>query len=184
MNIIFTDRDGVLNDPSLKQGKYVSTVEDWKLFSFVPAAIQKLKAAGYQLIVVTNQAGIAHGQLEVNDLEEIHELLRREAEGSILDIFYCPTKEEGPHTCRKPSPKMILYAAQKHNVDPKECFMIGDAGTDIEAGKNAGCKTILVKTGRGQETLDDPKLKTGPDFVVENFAEAIDTIIKKEREST
>lgn len=127
----------------------------------VPAALKALRESGFTLIVVTNQAGIARGYFSVETLESIHERLNHQlaAHGiHVDDILYCPhhpngslPQYTGACPCRKPQPGLFLAAAEKHDIDLKRSFLIGDKLSDIAAGNRAGCQTILVRTGYGNE---------------------------------
>ncbi|MEJ2252598.1 MAG: D-glycero-beta-D-manno-heptose 1,7-bisphosphate 7-phosphatase [Candidatus Lokiarchaeota archaeon] len=162
---IFLDRDGVIN----KEVNYLSNPKD---FEFIPGsikALRRLQEIGYKLIVITNQSGLARGYFTVETLNKIHNKMKRilrENNVILTDIFICPHHPDitGICECRKPKPGLLIQAKQKYNIDLKNSYMVGDTLKDIQAGKNAGCKTIFVLTGHGEEEkekikeIDDVKI--------------------------
>jgi histidinol-phosphate phosphatase family protein len=144
--VIILDRDGVLNKKAEK-GEYITSVKEWKWIEKSLEAIGILYKMGYQIIIVTNQAGIGRGKMTEKDLEEIHNKMIADVENigaKILDIFYCPhTWDEGCR-CRKPQPGMLLNSQKKYNIDLSRTYFVGDDERDEIAGKLAGMKTHLV----------------------------------------
>jgi histidinol-phosphate phosphatase family protein len=144
--VIFLDRDGVIN----KKPPKAEYVKNWTEFEFLPGAIDALALLtknGYQIYLISNQAGIARGAMTEQDLDTIHENLQRELHNqgaNINGIYYCPHGWNDNCDCRKPKPGMLLQAAREHNLDLTKTFFIGDDERDVEAGNAAGCKTILV----------------------------------------
>jgi D-glycero-D-manno-heptose 1,7-bisphosphate phosphatase len=159
---VFLDRDGTIN---LDHG-YVFRAADFQFIVGAREAIRKLKDAGYLVIVVTNQAGIARGLYDEADLHELHRHLDRELAtyGTAIDAYYyCPHHpEEGrePYlrdcACRKPLPGMLLQAAADFSLKLDSSFLVGDKRSDIQAGVAAGCRSILVQTGYGSGPDDLP----------------------------
>ena len=155
---VFLDRDGTIN----VEKDYLYKVEDFEFISGVPEAIKKLKDAGFQVIVVSNQSGIARGYFDESDVEKLHQYIQTELAtyGTSIDAFYfCPhhpDKGLGAYKvqceCRKGNPGMLLHAAREHDIDMKRSFMVGDKLADIEAGHRAGCQSLLVLTGYGEKT--------------------------------
>lgn len=151
---IFLDRDGTIN----KYVGFLTNIDDFELIDGVAEAIRRLNQSGYLVIVVTNQPVIARGEVTVRELDLIHnkmETLLGNEGAYVDDIFYCPHHPdrgfsgERPEykiecSCRKPRPGMILEAAKKYNIDIEKSWMVGDSINDIEAGKNAGCKTAYI----------------------------------------
>lgn len=181
---IFLDRDGTLNeDPG-----YLGNPNQVKLLPGVGQALSILKKElGFKLIVISNQSGIARGLITKEMVEsvnqKINELL---AEYNVLidAFYYCPShpdfnnKEEC--SCRKPSPEMVLQAANDHQIDIKGSYFVGDSVADIECGINAGLKTILVMSGYGEDSFSSLKKQNKfPTFVAQNIAE-VSSIIKKD----
>lgn len=150
---IFLDRDGVLNQ---EMGDYVFKKEDFKIVDGVPEALKKLKAAGYLLIVITNQSGIAKGLYTRNDVLICHEFLQKQCGNLIDDIYFCPHHEDfnTASLLKKPNSLMIEKAMAKYNIDPKKSWMIGDQPRDIEAGKKAGLKTIFISENKKVATAE------------------------------
>ncbi len=145
---IFFDRDGTLN--SNKEHYYVWKVGDLRLNPGVPEALAKLKSRGYMLIGITNQGGISKGEYTTEDVEGFHKALLEALcqDGAGLDeIYYCPHHDSNENClCRKPLPLMIEKAMARFNIDPALSYMVGDAPRDMEAGKAAGLKTILIES--------------------------------------
>lgn len=149
---VFLDRDGTIN---IDKG-YVHRIEDWE---WVPGAIESLialKSAGFLVIVVTNQAGIARGYYDKTAMEDLHAKINHQLQqhGAQIDGFYhCPHHPEFGEVrdceCRKPLPGMILKASQDYRLNLSGSWLIGDKVSDIQSGLAAGVKSILVKTGYG-----------------------------------
>ena len=148
MKTVFLDRDGVINRNIDKD-----YVKSWSEFEFLPNslnAIRLLTHAGYQLIVVTNQACINKGILRTKALNEIHRKMTAEivgAGGCISAVYYCPHRDEENCICRKPKPGMLVKAASEHKIDIDNSFLIGDSNRDIQAGNKFGVCSLLVLTG-------------------------------------
>lgn len=157
---IFLDRDGTIN----RYVGFLTRIEDFELLPGVAEAIKKINASGYLAIVVTNQPVIARGEVTVEQLQEIHKKMETllGQEGAYVDgIYYCP---HHPHrgyegeipelkidcSCRKPKPGMLLQAAEDFHIDLAQSWMIGDGENDVTAGKQAGCRTILLSTEQNE----------------------------------
>lgn len=180
----FLDRDGVL----IEEEHYLSDPAKARLCSGAAEALRLMKANGYKVIVVSNQAGIAKGYFTMKELKavetRINELLA--AEGLALDgIYYCPHHAQGSVPefcmdcdCRKPKPGMLLAAAEDHQIDLAASVMIGDRVSDLNAGLNAGCKAVaLVHTGYGKEqdlSAFDPAVT----LEAENILSATEKLLK------
>ncbi len=159
---VFLDRDGTIN----KYVGFLKNIDEFELLDGAADAIKALNQSGYLVIVVTNQPVIARGEVTLEELDEIHnkmETLLGNEGAYVDDIFYCPHHPdkgfigEKPEykiecTCRKPKPGMLLKAAEKYNIDLAMSWMIGDHVNDIEAGKNAGCRTAYIGQGRIEDT--------------------------------
>jgi D-glycero-D-manno-heptose 1,7-bisphosphate phosphatase len=143
---VFLDRDGVISRRP-PEGQYVTR---WEEMQFLPGAaegIALLNRAGFQVIVVSNQRCVAKGLLTARDLESMHQQMCDELArtGATIDaVYYCPHEKQPPCCCRKPAPGMLLVAARAHQIDLALSWMIGDSDVDVEAGKNAGCKTARL----------------------------------------
>lgn len=137
---LFLDRDGVIN---INTG-YCNRVEDFHLVPGIMELVRAYRSQGYLPIVVTNQAGIAHGFLTAAGLEAIHSHMATHfiiAGCDLHDIYYCPDKE-GPN--RKPEPGMLLQAQRNHDIDMAASIIIGDQITDVEAGRRAGVGCCIL----------------------------------------
>lgn len=144
---VFLDRDGVINEVLSNRVKFVNKPEHLYLLDGVGEGIKILNDSGFLVFVVTNQGGVGLGFMKESMLNKIHEKMKeviRESGGEIDDISYCPHKPHAGCACRKPEPEMIHKLAEKHQVNLKESYMIGDRDVDIFAGKKAGTKTILI----------------------------------------
>ncbi|MGR3764572.1 D-glycero-alpha-D-manno-heptose-1,7-bisphosphate 7-phosphatase [Rossellomorea sp. NS-SX7] len=144
---VFLDRDGVINEVKSKRVKFVNKPEQFYFLEGVKEAVKLLTDEGYQLFVVTNQGGVGLGYLSHEHLQSIHDYMVGELEtagGKIHEVSCCTHKPHEGCACRKPEPGMILELSEKYNLDLSSSFMIGDREPDIEAGRKAGCKTILI----------------------------------------
>lgn len=173
---IFLDRDGTL----VEEVNFLSRVGDMRLFDETQPALQRLKTAGFLLIVVTNQSGIGRGHFSAADMHAIHDEIQRRT-GSLLDGFYfCPHLPDEGCKCRKPGIGMYLQAAADHPIDIASSWMIGDKLIDLEAGKNAGVRTVLVRTGYGAVHADAAGALA--DAVAESLREAAEIILARSAE--
>jgi D-glycero-D-manno-heptose 1,7-bisphosphate phosphatase len=140
----FLDRDGVLNP--LRQGgrgwRAPLTLEEFEPYPWAAESVGRLKAAGLLTLVVTNQPEIATQELEPRVLEAMNERLKREV--GVDGIYVCPHKDSNVCNCRKPLPGLLFQAAREWGVDAGASFMVGDRWRDVDAGRVAGCVTILV----------------------------------------
>jgi D,D-heptose 1,7-bisphosphate phosphatase len=155
---VFIDRDGVINEIIYHKEMGILdspfNADQIKLLPDVGKAISELKKMGYKTIIVSNQPGIAKNRFSEEEFSKMKEKVRDELkkQGAVVDDeYYCihhPYGKIEEYTkkcnCRKPEPGMILKAAEKHNIDLSNSWMIGDGITDIQAGKKAGCKTIMI----------------------------------------
>ena len=151
---IFLDRDGVLNED---RTDYVYRVEDFIIPEGVPEALRLLKDAGYLLIVITNQAGIAKGLYSRNDVMTCYHYLQDQCGQLIDDIYYSPhhPKYNSESLTRKPGSLLLEKAMAKYNINPDTSWMIGDALRDMQAGKKVGVQTVLIAKGEEQSTEYD-----------------------------
>ncbi len=165
MKLIIIDRDGVINYDS---DVYIKSPEEWLPIPGSLEAIAELNRAGYQVVVATNQSGIARGLYDLNMLEKIHKKIADELAklgGRIDEIFFCPHHPDENCECRKPKPGLLYRIQKKYAVNLKDIFFIGDSIRDIQAAQTAGCKPILVLTGNGKWFLKEyPELLTIPHF--------------------
>jgi D-glycero-D-manno-heptose 1,7-bisphosphate phosphatase len=178
---IFLDRDGVIGENRRDH------VKSWDEFRFLPGvfeAFRALQQAGWPIFVVTNQAIVNRGMVHAHVIDDIHERMVREIEqhgGEIKDIRYCPHDSHEQCGCRKPRAGMLFDLAHQWRIDLTGSYMIGDAWTDIAAGFEAGCHTVLVRSGRGAEQLQLPEMYHVPaHFVADHLAHAVTWILQRE----
>jgi D-glycero-D-manno-heptose 1,7-bisphosphate phosphatase len=153
---VFLDRDGTIN----QEREYLHRIEDFRFIPGVPHAIRLFNRAGFLVVVVTNQSGVARGYYSKEDVDVLHGFISRELAdrgGRVDSWLYCPHHPEGRGayavscSCRKPLPGMLLDAAERLGIDLASSFMVGDKVIDVEAGRAAGCSPILVRSGYGAE---------------------------------
>ncbi|MCI9183605.1 MAG: HAD family hydrolase [Lachnospiraceae bacterium] len=193
--VIFLDRDGTLNE----EVNYLYRKEDLRILEGVPGAIRKLKARGFKIVVVTNQAGVARGYYKEEDVKKLHSYMNEllaASQGAIDHFFYCPHHPYhgiGAYKCRchcrKPETGLLEMAEQYYNVDKERSWMVGDKWTDIQAGIRYGVRTALVGTGYGAEVHREQMLpmeghrKEGGlpyDIYAETFADAAREILRRD----
>jgi D-glycero-D-manno-heptose 1,7-bisphosphate phosphatase len=169
----FLDRDGTIN----REVQYLSHPDQLELLPGVGPALRRLREAGYLLVVVTNQSGIARGYFSDADLEAIHRRLAEQlaAHDVVLDaIYYSAAHPDDGDPCRKPGTGMITRAARELGIDLARSWMVGDKTVDVLTGRNAGLRTVLVKTGYGGT---DGAFDVAPDAVVDDLLGAADVIL-------
>jgi len=172
---IFVDRDGTINE----HVEYLSEPSKFREISGSLEALKMLKAAGYRIVVVTNQPGIGLGYFAREDLFAVNREMMRQATkvGLAIDrIFFCPHSKADGCRCRKPDTLLIERAVSDLNIDLPSSFMIGDMTSDVQLGKNVGCTSVLVTTGRGGQ---DDLCEVTPDLTAENLLEAAKIILAK-----
>jgi D-glycero-D-manno-heptose 1,7-bisphosphate phosphatase len=171
---VFLDRDGVINANLERNGKPVAPTcfADFRLLPGVDDAARRLKAAGFLLVVITNQPDVATGLTPRAECEAIHADIRRRL--PIDDIVVCFHTDADNCTCRKPKAGMIFEAAAKHGIDLAASYMVGDRWRDVRAGHAAGCFTIFIDYGYPQDQSAEP------DEIVTSLAEAASFILNKE----
>jgi D-glycero-D-manno-heptose 1,7-bisphosphate phosphatase len=170
---VLLDRDGTLNE----ERHYLSDPDQLEILAGVPAALRRLAAQGFGLVVVTNQSGVARGYFDIATLGRIHDRLQAllAAEGARLDgIYICPHGPDEDCACRKPLPGMVEQAARDFGFDPAQAFVVGDKAADIDLARAVGAKAILVRTGWGRKTEQEGRCS--PDVIVDDLAGAADWI--------
>ena len=167
---IFLDRDGVLNEDC---PDYLYELEKLVIPEGVVEALQALKKAGYLLIVITNQAGIAKGLYTAENVYAIHEAMQQASGNALDDLYFSPyhPNVSGVSLSRKPGSLMLEKAIAKYNIDVNQSWMIGDRDRDMEAGKNAGVRTIQI--------VPENEPSTG-DFAAVSLFEAAKIILEAE----
>ena len=178
----FLDRDGVINR-NAPEGQYVTRWDDFQMLPGVVEGIGQLHQAGYSVIVVTNQRCVAKGLITERDLQSLHRQMTwylSQAGAAIDAFYYCPHDVEPPCRCRKPAPGMLLDAAGQHGFDLAKSWMIGDSEVDIQAGKNAGCKTARLWVARetGSGPTGSVTLPYDADITAQSLLEAVRQILQ------
>ncbi|MCF2490337.1 HAD-IIIA family hydrolase [Dyadobacter sp. CY347] len=165
---IFLDRDGVLNEDC---PDYLYELEKLVIPEGVVEALQALKKAGYLLVVITNQAGIAKGLYNADNVYAIHEAMQQASGNALDDLYFSPyhPNVSGVSLSRKPGSLMLEKAIAKYNIDVEQSWMIGDRDRDMEAGRNAGAKTIQI--------VPENEASTG-DFAAVSLFEAAKIILE------
>lgn len=183
---VFLDRDGTItnNDDVLEKPN------ELRILPGAISAIKKLNRLGFLVVIVTNQAVIAHGLWKKKEVDGVHALLVRRMKkyGAEIDaIYYCPHHPRAKLKryrleceCRRPNIGLLLRASRRFRIDPKKSFAVGDMTRDILAGKRAGMKTILVKTGLAGK---DGKYRVKPDFVAKDLVAALKIIERNDRKN-
>ena len=184
---VFLDRDGTL----IEEAGYLDRLERLVLFPFSVDAVRLLNRAGLPVVLVTNQAGVARGIFPESFVEEAHAHLRErfEAGGARLDgFYYCPHHPDGTVEayrrscdCRKPGDAMLRRAAAELDIDLARSTVVGDRWHDIEAGRRAGARTVLVRTGYGRTEEQRPKSDLAADAIADNVIEAVSWILQETR---
>lgn len=189
---VFIDRDGTINEIIYYQNLGIIdspfTVEQFKLLPRVGETIKILNQSEFKIILVSNQPGVAKGHFSKEVFEKMREKMRNELakEGAFLDAeYYCLHHPEAKNEkykknceCRKPKPGLLLKATKDLNIDLAKSWMVGDSLTDIEPGKSAGCKTILIGKMKCDlcRLMDEKNIR--PDYIVKDLYMAKDVIMK------
>ena len=170
---VFLDRDGTL----MREVNYCADPKLVEIFADVPEALLRLKEAGYKLIVISNQAGIGRGYFTEGQYRLVEAEVERAIRPATLDaVYFCPDHPDCPTDRRKPGTGMILEAQRDHNIDLARSFLIGDKAIDVDCGRRAGLRTILVKTGYGAK-----ELHALPDWIAEDFRQAAEIVLGQTR---
>ena len=180
---VFLDRDGTI----IWEVDYLRSPAQLRLLPGAAAAVKRLNEAGFAVVIVTNQSGIARGMLTEADLALTNAVLERRLAraGAHLDaVYFCPHHPEvGPPEhrqqceCRKPAPGMLLRAARELDLDLSRSFAVGDSARDLLAGRNAGCRMVLVRTGYGRATEAACGQELAADHVADDLAGAVEWVI-------
>lgn len=175
--VVFIDRDGVIN---VDLWRYV---ESWKEFRFEKGALEGLNALsekGFDIFIISNQAGVGDGVFTEAAMWEIHEkMISAMAKRGITirGARYCTHGKKANCDCRKPRTGLLEKAVARIDFDKKKTYFVGDKLSDLEAGKNFGVKTVLVRTGYGKETEKKLTQKLRPDYVVNDLLDAVPIIL-------
>jgi D-glycero-D-manno-heptose 1,7-bisphosphate phosphatase len=170
---VFLDRDGTLNAAVVRMGKPnpPTSLDEFHLLPGVAVGCARLKAAGYVLVVATNQPDVGRGTQTRTAVEAIHARLCELLPVDRVEVSYDSGREDPPSPFRKPAPGMLLRAAQEVGLDLAQSWMVGDRWRDIDCGKNAGCRTVFIDSGRVED------LRARPDFIVHSFVNAVNIIL-------
>ena len=173
---VFLDRDGVLNRPLVRDGLPFppASVDDFQIYPGVAEECERLKAAGFLLLVVTNQPDVGRGTQSRETVEAMHAKLRAAvpALDAIEVCYHAGSRHGEPCDCRKPRPGMLLRAAAKHDIDLKRSFLIGDRWRDVDCAHAAGCRAVFIDHGYREP------LREKPQFIVRSFSEAVATVLQ------
>lgn len=165
-DLVILDRDGVINEDS---PEFIRSADAWHPLPGAAEAIARLHIAGWRIAVATNQSGIARGLFDTKALTDIHHRMQeviRQAGGRIDHIAFCPHGPEEGCGCRKPAPGLIHRIEAVFGVPVRGAPLVGDARRDLGAARAAGCRPILVRTGKGQQTEQELDSETGEGVMV------------------
>lgn len=173
LRAVFMDRDGVINRALERAGKPCppASLSQFEILSDVPEACAKLKAAGFRLIVATNQPDVGRGTLQQSAVEAMHADMCRQLPIDRVEVCYHPGRGQSDCNCRKPRPGMLLQAARELGVELAQSWMVGDRWRDIDCGHAAGCRTIYI------DRVYAEVLRQAPDFEARNLLEAATIIL-------
>jgi D-glycero-D-manno-heptose 1,7-bisphosphate phosphatase len=181
---LFLDRDGTL----IEERGYVDRIDLLSLFPWSADALRLVNRAGFAAVVITNQSAIGRGIIDERFLNTVHGTLdERLAAGSakIGAYYFCPHHPDAERVeyrqvcrCRKPSPGLIERACREMNLDPSRSVMVGDRWIDVKAGKQAGVRTVLVRTGHGKHEEDTPPEGVRADAILNNLMEAVGWLLR------
>jgi D-glycero-D-manno-heptose 1,7-bisphosphate phosphatase len=168
---VLLDRDGVINED---RDDFIKTPDEWQPIPGSLEAIALLNRQGYQVAVITNQSGIARGLFNLDILAKIHDKMRQlvtEHGGRISAVYFCPHAPDRGCHCRKPKPGLLFQCAHDFQIDLAATAMIGDSYRDLQAATHAGAHPVLVKTGKGMQTLAEYPTLNCPQF--DNLYDAV-----------
>lgn len=169
---VFIDRDGTL----MRDVDYCGDPGEVEIFAGAAAALGELKARGYKIIIITNQSGIGRGYLNEQAYRAVEKEVARQLGAGLIDAtYFCPHAPGEDCDCRKPAPGMVLQAARDHAIDLTRSYFIGDKESDIQCGRRAGTKTILVQTGYGKSAD-----QSAADAVVADLPAAVRFVLSSE----
>lgn len=169
---VFLDRDGVLNRayPDGRSTRPPRSLDELQVLPGVPEALQRLQAAGYALVGVSNQPDLARGLTSATLVGELNAALLARLPG-LVDILVCPHDDADACACRKPRPGLLLEAARRFGLDLSRSALVGDRWSDVEAGRAAGCRTVLIAGPfSGRERCQ-------PDLVARDLAQAAELLL-------
>ncbi len=169
---VFFDRDGTL----IRDRDYLDDPDDVEWYNGAMEAIRNLRNGGFEIVIVTNQSGVARGLFNEETVRNIHDRMRRDLTEEGISppyFYYCPYLEDATveeyrkdSYFRKPSPGMLLQASEDHNLDLPASYMVGDKQSDLKAGHRAGTATILLRTGKAEGMTQDELNEMNPDKIL------------------
>jgi D-glycero-D-manno-heptose 1,7-bisphosphate phosphatase len=166
---VFFDRDGTL----MEEVNYCSDPAKVRVYPGASDALRQLRAAGWRVFVITNQAGIGRGLITEEQYQAVHQEFLRQLGADLVDaVYYCPDPPNVLSPRRKPQPGMVLEAAEEFAIDLSASYLVGDKAIDIECGRRAGTRTVLVLTGYGREQSCEA------DFIARDAVEAVRWIVR------
>ena len=180
MKLVILDRDGVINYDS---AQFIKSPDEWKPIPGSLEAIALLNQSGYRVALATNQSGIGRGLFDMATLNAIHDKMHRalaQLGGRIDALFYCPHAADAKCDCRKPKPGMIEEIGRRFSVDLAGVPSVGDSLRDLEASAALGAQPILVKTGKGECTINNGGLPAGT-WICDDLAQAVQRIIAEDK---
>ena len=184
MKLVLLDRDGVINKNNPDQ---IRNPDAWLPIEGSLEAITKLNQAGYKVVVITNQSGISLGLFTVDDLHAIHQKMHEalgKLGGHVDAVLYCPHSNADECSCRKPKPGMLHDIAKRLGVDLVNVPVVGDSLRDLQAAMAVGAQPVLVRTGKGQSTLDENPALAQQAQIVDNLAEFVENYLKLESQDS
>jgi D-glycero-D-manno-heptose 1,7-bisphosphate phosphatase len=176
MRLIILDRDGVINYDS---DDYIKSVDEWQPIPGSIEAIAKLTMNDYRVVVATNQSGVARGLFDLDVLNQIHDKMHQlvsRAGGLIEAVFFCPHGPDDGCDCRKPKPGMLREISLRLRTDLKDVPAVGDSLRDMQAAEAVGARPVLVRTGKGERTLEKLGRKKGFE-VYDDLAAFVDALL-------
>ncbi|HEC84159.1 MAG: D-glycero-beta-D-manno-heptose-1,7-bisphosphate 7-phosphatase [Candidatus Parabeggiatoa sp. nov. 2] len=176
---VILDRDGVINYDS---DKYIKSPDEWEPIPGSLEAIVRLNQAGFRVVVITNQSGIARGLFTLDDLNQIHNKMHKllsEIGGTIEAIFFCPHGKKENCKCRKPCPGLFHDFADRLGIRLADVPAVGDSLRDLQAAAVSGAQQILVLTGKGRHALDGDMEGLDGVQVYDDLATFVDCFLKK-----
>jgi D-glycero-D-manno-heptose 1,7-bisphosphate phosphatase len=174
---VFLDRDGTIN----REVDFLSDPSEVELLPGASEAIARLNNGTWLVIVVTNQSGVGRGYFSKETVDSVHHKLQvlLTKDNARLDaVYYCPHHPDDGCKCRKPALGMLQQAVVDYDIDLQRSFVIGDKLSDVEMGKHAGCRSVLVLTGYGEKAKNEAKVK-GVDFIAQDLPAAVNWILEE-----
>jgi D-glycero-D-manno-heptose 1,7-bisphosphate phosphatase len=177
MKFVILDRDGVINQDS---DNYIKSPDEWVPIDGSLNAIARLSRAGFRIFVATNQSGIARGLFDIETLHAIHHKMLQEIQhlgGTIDAILFCPHGPDDQCDCRKPAPGLYLEIGRRTGQSLNGIPVIGDSLRDLKAAETVGARPILVKTGKGRDTLEQNPQQVAQLSIYDDLSSAVDMLL-------